>query len=150
MKDTKSLAIIITSIVLALVFVGVGYLLNDKRTVQIGEPRKFLLANNPIEWRRGLSGKTVETMDALGMLFVFPNEKERVFWMKGMNFNLDIVWIKDGKIMKIDRNVPAPAKGESPKVITSAPFDVDMVLELPSGGADYLALFVGQVYEDLK
>jgi uncharacterized membrane protein (UPF0127 family) len=150
MNDKKSLLIIVTSIVVALLFIGVGYLLNDKRTVQFGADYDFLLANNPYEWRRGLSGKTTETMDALGMLFVFPRERERSFWMNGMNFDLDIIWIKDGKIMKIDRNVPAPKDGEEPKVVNSAPFEVNRVLELPAGGADYLKLFVGQVYEDLE
>ncbi len=150
MNDKKSLLIIVTSIVIALLFIGVGYLLNDKRTVTIGNEYSFLVANNPYEWRRGLSGKTSETMDALGMLFVFPRERERSFWMKDMKFNLDIIWIKEGRIMKIDRNVPAPENGEAPAVVDSRPFEVDAVLEVPAGGADYLQLFVGQVYEDLK
>ena len=33
-----------------------------------------------------------------GMLFVFPDASPRSFWMKGMRFCLDIIWIEDGII----------------------------------------------------
>jgi uncharacterized membrane protein (UPF0127 family) len=39
-----------------------------------------------------------------GMLFLFPQKGVYSFWMKDMRFNLDIIWILDGKIVYISRN----------------------------------------------
>ena len=41
-----------------------------------------------------------------GMLFVFPEEARYGFWMKDMNFPLDIAWIdKNKKIVLIKKNL---------------------------------------------
>lgn len=41
-----------------------------------------------------------------GMLFIFPIEYKHEFWMKNMNFPLDIIWIdKDKKIVDIKAGV---------------------------------------------
>jgi len=43
-----------------------------------------------------------------GMLFVFPKEDKYAFWMKNMQFNLDMLWIgSDGKIVYTAKDVPA-------------------------------------------
>lgn len=76
----------------------------------------------------------------LGMLFVFKPADIAKFWMKGMRFNLDMVWIADGKVVEITRNAPAPkldTKTESLPVY-SANTEVDYVLELNAGAANTL------------
>ena len=46
-----------------------------------------------------------------GMLFVFPDESQRSFWMKNTLINLDIVFISKGKkIVSIAEAVPCPSK----------------------------------------
>jgi uncharacterized membrane protein (UPF0127 family) len=40
-----------------------------------------------------------------GMLFEFKGEKPRSFWMKGMRFPLDIIWILDKKIVHLEKNI---------------------------------------------
>lgn len=54
------------------------------------------IAANSTQKSRGLSVK-----DALdeneAMLFVFDTEAEHSFWMKGMKFPIDIIWIDDDK-----------------------------------------------------
>ncbi|MEW6075522.1 MAG: DUF192 domain-containing protein [Candidatus Omnitrophota bacterium] len=51
--------------------------------------------------QRGLSGRE-KLSDAEGMLFVFGQEARYSFWMKGMKFSLDIIWIAgDGTIVDI-------------------------------------------------
>ena len=92
-----------------------------------------LVADNAVEQTKGLSGTTLDTLGADGMLFVFNDYAERTFWMKGMNYDLDVVWIRDGKVMKVDQNIAAPKAGEEPETMSSAPFKVNMVLELPAG-----------------
>jgi hypothetical protein len=73
-----------------------------------------------------------------GMLFVFKPAGQESFWMKDMRFDLDMVWITDGKIVDISRHVPAPKKGEDTSNLPtySPKTEVDYVLEVNSGEAD--------------
>lgn len=70
-----------------------------------------------------------------GMLFVFKPAQTATFWMKDMRFNLDMVWISDGKIVDISRNLPAPKSGTNPADLpTYSPnVLVDYVLEINAG-----------------
>ena len=83
---------------------------------------------------RGLSGRPSLPKDS-GMLFVFPNVGIYGFWMKDMNFPIDIVWINaDKKVSGIARDVEPTTY---PKVFYP-PSEIRYVLELNSGGAlDY-------------
>src|SRR5688572_22668259 len=144
-KNTLSIALAV------LVVGGLFYLLlsfGDKATLRYpGGELEVLVADNAIEHQKGLSGTRLETLDADGMLFVFGDQEERVFWMKGMNYDLDFLWIADNKIVKIDRFIEAPSPGEEPISVYSRPFEVDMVLELPAGRANELGLLEGHVIE---
>jgi hypothetical protein len=64
------------------------------------------------------------------MLFVFGDRAPTTFWMKGMRFPLDIVWIDRGRVTGIERDAPVP-KGEPPLYPSTGP--VDHVLEVPAG-----------------
>ena len=101
------------------------------------------LADNQWERARGLSGFTAEEVGAQGMLFVFKDAEVREFWMKGMNLDLDVLWINDGKIVALDKGVQAPEPGEEPVRMTSKPVPVDMVLEVPAGYAQQFDLNPG-------
>ena len=103
------------------------------------------VADNAFEQVKGLSGVQAGTLGADGMIFLFDNEQERVFTMKGMEFNLDFIWLKDGKIVRIDENIPAPAPGEDPVILSSAPLHVDMVIELPAGKVHELGYVQGNL-----
>lgn len=60
-----------------------------------GENIKVELALDKEIQERGLSGR--ENLEAgTGMLFVFPKIGEYYFWMKAMNFSIDIIWIDEG------------------------------------------------------
>ena len=53
----------------------------------------------------GLSGRT-QLADNQGMLFVFERDAKHSFWMKNMNFSLDIAWIdKFGSVVHVARKV---------------------------------------------
>jgi uncharacterized membrane protein (UPF0127 family) len=75
----------------------------------------------------GLSGRDNLCPDC-GMLFVFKDRGEKTFVMRDMNFPLDIIWIKDKKIVKIDKNLP-PDNDENLEKYNSQS-KVDFVLEV--------------------
>jgi uncharacterized membrane protein (UPF0127 family) len=69
------------------------------------------VADDDAERARGLGGRARLGRDA-GMYFVLTNDSPR-FWMKGMRFGLDIIWIKDGRVVDVTARVPAPRAGTS-------------------------------------
>lgn len=107
-------------------------------TVKIGEQVfKVEIMDSPIKWQQGLSGRKSICMDC-GMLFVFPDKQIREFWMKDMNFSLDIIWITDNRVVGVERAVPAPTKTELPVVVKS-PEAVNFVLEINQNKAEKIS-----------
>lgn len=85
---------------------------------------------------QGLSGRTALNEDH-GMLFVFGRKSIQNFWMKDMNFAIDIVWIDDGKVVGIAKNAaPEPGKSLLKLKLYTSPEPVDTVLEIPAGLSD--------------
>ncbi len=85
----------------------------------------------------GLSNRAT-LLEGKGMLFDFTNTDTTLpsFWMKDMNFDLDIIWINQNKIIGITTNVPAPKnKNISETLLPSypPPSAITHVLEVPSG-----------------
>ncbi len=94
---------------------------------------------------KGLSGRTSLPTES-GMFFVFEAKKVNpTFWMKDMLIPLDIIWIADGKIIKIDKNIPAPSANTPDDKLKkfSANWPVDYVLEVNAGFADNNNIKVG-------
>ncbi len=82
---------------------------------------------------RGLGGRDRLDWDR-GMLFVYDRPLFPGFWMKDMRFDIDIVWIRDGRIVGIHHRVPHEV--EPPLPTYRPPEAVDRVLEVPAGGAE--------------
>jgi uncharacterized protein len=98
--------------------------------VKVGNTKvRAEVAGDAAARRRGLSGRA-RLADGRGMLFVFPSRGPRTFWMKGMRFPLDILWINRGRVKGIARDVPVP-RGSLPVYPSGGP--VDRVLEVPAG-----------------
>lgn len=79
-----------------------------------------------------------------GMLFFLPEKRVAQFWMHGMRFALDMVWIDGGTVVGVEKDVPAPADPNSlalPSYSSAVP--VTHVLELAAGRADELGVEVG-------
>src|SRR3989304_3825857 len=73
-------------------------LVSTKPYITIDETEVFVdIADTPRELQLGLSGRK-SLGKSEGMLFIFnPPNSRPTFWMEGMIFDLDIVWINDGK-----------------------------------------------------
>lgn len=80
---------------------------------------------------KGLEGKDSLEPDS-GMLFVFDNKDTFRFWMKGMKFPLDFIWISGDKVVDLLSNVLPPETGQSDDTLVHlAPVvPVDKVLEV--------------------
>ncbi len=88
-------------------------------------------------------GKRSGLENGWGMLFVFEKRKQHGFWMKDMEFPLDIIWLDNHRIAYILRNVQPAKSGVIPLVMTP-PVAGNFVLEIDAGRADDLKLQVGQ------
>ena len=75
------------------------------------------IADEPKEQQSGLSDFSSLALDE-GMIFVFNQSKRHTFWMKDMDFAIDIIWIDEAKkIVDIAPNVP-PEPKKSDKELT--------------------------------
>lgn len=104
--------------------------------IYVGDvPLTVELVTTSAKIARGLSGRS--EIGADGMLFVFAQPIRPGFWMKEMQFDLDLVWIQDGKIVDITPNVPAPPPNTPVQQLeVYYPAEpVTMVLEVPAGFA---------------
>src|SRR3990167_9519810 len=93
------------------------------------------VANTADARKKGLSGRS-SLDEETGMLFSFDSQNVSPnFWMKDMQIPLDLIWINDGKIVKIDQNAPAPKAGtpDNKLPIFSPGQPVDHVLEVYGG-----------------
>lgn len=66
-----------------------------------------------------------------GMYFPFEKEGYYGFWMKGMHFPIDIIFIRDNKIVTIFRDVPV--RSDYQKYIYTPTAPADSVLEINAG-----------------
>lgn len=105
---------------------------------------KVEVADTNAKRNKGLGGK-----DSLGenegMLFIFDRADKYPFWMKGLKFPLDFVWIKDLKVVDVLENVQPPAPGQTDSSLPtfSANTEVDKILELNAGTVKRLNIKAG-------
>ncbi len=106
------------------------------------------IAKLPEEKSRGLSGKT-KLKEYEGMIFVFPTKTYPSFWMKDMNFPIDIIWISDDVIVHIDQNVPNPTPKQSDASLPlyKPPKPIDYVLEVNAGFTQKYGVKIGDIVE---
>ncbi len=103
------------------------------------------IANTNSLRTKGLSGRNTLPQNS-GMLFVFDSKKTTPgFWMKDMLIPLDIIWIRDGQVERIDKNIPAPAPHTPDNKLSAYYPDrpVDYVLEVNAGFSQKNGIKVG-------
>ena len=137
-KKTK-IIIISALILLGVILIVVNYIFSEVRSTA-GNPIKKVYFKNTLvkaetvsdqkKIELGLGGRK-ELPEGRGMLFQMPEEKYLRFWMKGMQFSIDIIWIEQGRVIGCDKNI-------SPKDerIFTSPTMAGLVLETPAGFCD--------------
>lgn len=107
---------------------------------------KVEVAEIPSKRSKGLSGRESLGQDE-GMLFIFPSSEKHSFWMKGLKFPLDFVWIKDSEVVDIITTAQPPTSDQKDKdlPIYSPKVEADKVLEVNSGVVERLKIKVGDM-----
>jgi len=99
------------------------------------------LAISDQEKMLGLSGRA-SLENGTGMLFLFNESGRYNFWMKDMNFPLDIIWFNETKNIVYVWESALPCVEECIEVSSNVP--AKYVLEIPSGSFKELGLEIGE------
>ncbi len=111
-------------------------LLSDKAQAKLGdETFRLEVADSDKERQLGLSGKR-SLGEKDGMIFLFSEATTPAFWMKDMNFPIDIIFLNGEKVVSVFKNVPAPKNEEDPLPLYQPTGPVDRVIEVKAGTAE--------------
>jgi len=80
-----------------------------------------------------------------GMIFYFNPPQVVTFWMKGMQFPLDFIWVRDHKVTELTEHVGAPlASMTDDQLPRYTPKEyVDAVVEVNAGFVEFYKIRVG-------
>ncbi len=111
-------------------------------TVYINDkPFQAEIADTPEKLARGLMFRRC-LKDGYGMLFVFPDEEVRSFWMKNTLIPLDMIFLNsDRQVVDLFASVPPCRRDPCPSYTSALP--ARYVLEIAGGLAAKLKLQVG-------
>lgn len=94
------------------------------------------IADNKSERRRGLMFRE-SLCDNCGMLFVYPGEDERAFWMKNTLIPLDMIFISaDKRVLNVETAYPEPNTSDSELTRYRSGGEAKYVLEVNAGFAE--------------
>lgn len=129
---------LILAVVISSLLVGCGQNLTTVITTVTVADHAFTMyvADTPAKWKTGL-GEVSQLGANQGMVFIFPLSEERTFWMKGVEYPIDIVWVDD---LTVTGWVTAQA---GDLTLYPSPGNVNMVLEFPASTATNIGLTVG-------
>jgi len=105
------------------------------------------VALTPQQKEIGLA-KYTSLPDNKAMYFPFDHEDYYSFWMKGMHFPIDIIFLRNKKIVTIYSSVPTPSQGQTnsfPMYKPKSP--ADSVLEINAGLSEKYGFKEGDVAE---
>lgn len=120
------------------------YETNYKTPLEIDTEKKIQkftveVADTDTKRELGLMYRT-QMKDEQGMLFIFPDEQIRQFWMKNTNLSLDILFIdKSGIIISVVKD----AKPNQISEIYSSQYPAQYALELNNGSIDKFNIQIG-------
>lgn len=114
-----------------------------------GQEVKVEIAKTPATWVKGLGGRK-NLAENQGLLFIYPEASQRGFWMKGMNFPLDIIWINNGLAIDIAPNIQPAAPNDSNPQVYYPRLPAKAVLEVRAGFSEKWGVKIGDKVELTK
>ena len=92
------------------------------------------VANTKEKRNKGLGYRESLASDS-GMLFIHDNSQKYTYWMKGMQFPIDIMWVSENTIMDYVQSAMPPVENQADDTLVrySSPVDVNKVLETNAG-----------------
>lgn len=118
---------------------------SEWRTFEIGNAKiRVEVVSTIQEQRRGLGNRT-SIAEGTGMLFYFDDVKDGFMWMKQMLIPIDIVWIRQGRVIFIEEKIPPPPPMTKDSRLKHYGVGVmaDKVLELPAGYVSKAKISIG-------
>lgn len=137
---------ILMAIVAFLIIIGLfDKFASQAKTLDInGTKFQVEIADTPTKLVEGLSNRESLATNE-GMLFLFDDRDFRSFWMKDMNFAIDLLWIDGNLIVGWEENMqPQPDTADERLKKYRSLQPVDKVLELPAGSIQKLNIQRGQ------
>lgn len=141
--------LIIAAVGLAAYFWGFGFSGQGRRaTLTVaGHAFDIEVRDTAAGRAQGLSGR--ESLgENEGMLFLFGSPDNYGFWMKDMQFPIDIIWIREGNVVGItERAAPEPGKNMFRLTVYHPPTPADAALEIGAGVAARYGIKAGDAVE---
>lgn len=111
-----------------------------------GNQLELIVVKSEEDRKQGLSDR--RSLDEnKGMLFVFEEKDTYSFWMRNMNFPLDIIYIDENKVVDIKKNAQ-PLRDDDPDPVVYQPISpANYVLEVNAGIADEYGIEVGSTIQ---
>ena len=137
----KKIKIFLTLLVILIILIFTSFMIhNSKNEIQqacIEEKACFQIEIADTQEKRALGLSYRESMEEnKGMLFIFDEEETPGFWMKNMDFPLDIIWIdKNLNIIGVEKNLQPCL--ENSCLVFYPNQKIKYVLEINSGLYDY-------------
>lgn len=132
-----------------MIILGVAYSFvtnkNKVTSVKVGNN----IFNVEVAETAGQQAKGLSYRDSLdegaGMYFRFERDDTYGFWMMGMRFPIDIIWIKNNKVIGMEKNISAPTPGTPGNALTiyKPPEAITEALEVNAGLCDKLGINIG-------
>jgi uncharacterized membrane protein (UPF0127 family) len=139
----KVFALIIVISILAGLFVKIKSQ-TEKKTLTLADKVTIAVtvADNDQARAKGYSGHPPIKYTE-GLLFVFKKPGKYVFWMNEMLFNLDFIFIKDGQVVELVKNVKAPVNNQGEIEYVFSKKEFNQLLEVKEGFIDKYNIKVG-------
>jgi hypothetical protein len=135
-----AISILLLLVLIYLIFVYIGDYQIVKVKFDNGAQVNAYLANNLKKQKIGLSGFSRLDYNQ-GMLFVFPDSQMRSVWMKDMDFNIDVIWLDENKIVvDFTKDLPLDSYPET----YSSQVPIKYFIEVRSGWIEKNNINLGQ------
>lgn len=101
------------------------------------------IADTPEKREKGLSERN-SLAENRGMIFTFEKPDYHAFWMKGMKFPIDIIFLDGNKVITFYTDVPPPTDASEDLMLYQPDEPSNRVIELNAGEAEKAKIKPGQ------